>query len=62
MNEEKSEKLNLQIRKMLKEFGVKSHNIIGERLKKNKSGCFVSLSLEIDNEKLEEIKTEIKLD
>ena len=47
---------------MLKEFGVKSHNIIGERLKKNNSGFIVSLSLEIDNEKLEEIKTEIKLD
>ena len=60
MNTEKKDALNLQIRKILKQFGVKAHSLIEKRLENDISDCEVTLRLTIDSELTEEIKTTIK--
>ena len=61
MNNEKKNELNLQIRKMLKEFGVKSHKLVAKRFETDLSNCKVSLKLKIDSKPLEEFNTIIKI-
>ena len=60
MNTEKKDALSLQIRKILKQFGVKAHSLIEKRLENDSSDCEVTLRLTIDSEITEEIKTIIK--
>ena len=60
MNTEKKDALSLQIRKLLKQFGVKAHSLIEKRLENDISDCEVTLRLTIDSELTEEIKTTIK--
>lgn len=60
MNTEKKDALGLQIRKILKQFGVKAHSLIEKRLENDVSDCEVTLRLTIDSELTEEIKTTIK--
>ena len=60
MNTEKKDALSLQIRKILKQFGVKAHSLIEKRLENDVSDCEVTLRLTIDSELTEEIKTTIK--
>ena len=55
-----NDNFNLQIRKLLKEFGVKAHSLIEKRLENDVSDCEVTLRLTIDSELTEEIKTTIK--
>ena len=60
MNNKQKDEFNLQIRKILKQFGIKA--IIW--LKKGLKIIFqivVSIKLEIDSKQIEEIKTIIKL-
>ena len=59
MNDTERDDVNLQIRKILKQFGVKAHNLLSERFHNDKSECDVSLKLEINGEKIEEIITKI---
>ena len=61
MNDEQKNEFNLQIRKILKQFGVKAHNLVENRFNKNLSNCEVSLKLEIDSVNVEEVKTTIKV-
>ena len=58
MNDEQKNEFNLQIRKILKQFGVKAHHLVENRFNKNLSNCEVSLKLEIDSESVEEVTTE----
>ena len=60
MNTEKKDELSLQIRKILKQFGVRAHSLIEKRLEDDISDCEVSLRLTIDSKLTEEIKTIIK--
>tara|TARA_B100001989_G_C24547119_1_gene471663 strand:+ start:2748 stop:2936 length:189 start_codon:yes stop_codon:yes gene_type:complete len=61
MNEAQKNEFNLQIRKILKQFGVKAHNLVEKRFEKNISDCEVSIKLEIDSIQLEEIRTTIQI-
>ena len=61
MNNIQKEKFNLQIRKILKQFGVKAHNLVEKRFENNNSDCEVSIKLLVDSEQIEEIKTTIKI-
>ena len=61
MNDAQKNDFNLQIRKILKQFGVKAHNLVEKRFEKNTSDCEISIKLEIDSIKLEEIRTTIKI-
>ena len=61
MNEAQKNEFNLQIRKILKQFGVKAHNLVEKRFEKNTSNCEVSIKLEIDSIQLEEIRTTIQI-
>ena len=61
MNDEQKEKFNLQIRKILKQFGVKAHNLVQRRFDKDISDCKISIKLEVDSKQLEETKTTIKV-
>ena len=61
MNEAQKNEFNLQIRKILKQFGVKAHNLVEKRFEKNISDCEVSIKLEIDSVQLEEIRTTIQI-
>mgnify|MGYP001204493459 CR=1 FL=1 len=58
---EQKEDFNLQIRKILKEFGVRSHNLVKKRFDEDISDCKVSLKLEIDSKQFEEVETIIKI-
>ena len=61
MNNNQKDEFNLQIRKILKQFGVKAHNLVEKRFESDISDCQVSIKLEIDSKKIEEIKTTIKI-
>ena len=61
MNNNKKDEFNLQIRKILKQFGVKAHNLVEKRFENDISACEVSIKLEIDSKQIEEIKTTIKI-
>ena len=61
MNNNQKDEFNLQIRKILKQFGVKAHNMVEKRFDRDISECEVSIKLEIDSKQIEEIKTTIKI-
>ena len=61
MNDEQKNEFNLQIRKILKQFGVKAHSLVEKRFEKDISNCEVSIKLEIDSKQIEEVKTTIKI-
>ncbi|MDA9558825.1 DUF6494 family protein [Alphaproteobacteria bacterium] len=61
MNNNQKAEFNLQIRKILKQFGVKAHNVVEKRFERDISDCEVSIKLEIDSKQIEEIKTTIKI-
>ena len=61
MNDEQKNEFNLQIRKILKQFGVKAHNLVEKRFEKDISSCVVSIKLEIDSKQLEEVTATINL-
>ena len=61
MNNNQKDEFNLQIRKILKQFGVKAHNLVEKRFENNISDCSISIKLEIDSKLIEEIKTIIKI-
>ena len=61
MDEIQKEDFNMQIRKLLKQFGVKAHNLVQERFNKNENECKVSLKLEIDSNEVEKITSLIKI-
>ena len=61
MDNLQQEDFNLQIRKILKEFGVRSHNLVKKRFDEDISDCKVSLKLEIDSKPFEELETIIKI-
>ena len=61
MNNKQKDEFNLQIRKILKQFGVKAHSLVEKRYKSDISNCEISIKLEIDSKQIEEIKTIIKV-
>ena len=61
MNNNQKDEFNLQIRKILKQFGVKAHNLVKKRFENNISDCSISIKLEIDSKQIEETKTIIKI-
>ena len=61
MNSIQKEDFNLQIRKILKQFGIKAHNLVEKRFENDNSDCEVSIKLLIDSKQIEEIKTIIKI-
>ena len=61
MNNNQKDEFNLQIRKILKQFGIKAHNLVEKRFTNNISDCVISIKLEIDSKQIEEIKTIIKI-
>ena len=61
MKKKKKDEFNLQIRKILKQFGVKAHNLVEKRFESDISDCEVSIKLEIDSKQIEEINTTIKI-
>ena len=61
MNNNQKDEFNLQIRKILKQFGVKAHNLVKKRFENNISDCSICIKLEIDSKQIEEIKTIIKI-
>ena len=61
MKEPQKDEFNFQIRKALKEFGVRSHQLIQKRFNSDASDCKVTLKLEIDSKPSEEIHTTIKV-
>ena len=61
MNDSQKDDFNLQIRKILKEFGVRAHRLVQKRFDTDISDCKVSLKLEIDSKPLEKVETIIKI-
>ena len=61
MNNSQKEEFNLQIRKILKEFGVKAHSLVEKRFEKDNSDCELSIKLLVDSKQIEEINTTIKI-
>ena len=61
MNSIQKEDFNLQIRKILKQFGIKAHNLVEKRFENDNSDCEVSIKLLVDSKQIEEIKTIIKI-
>ena len=61
MNDDQKNEFNMQIRKLLKQFGVKAHSLVEKRFESNMSNCEVSIKLEIDYKQIDEIKTTIKI-
>ena len=61
MNDNQKDVFNLQIRKLLKQFGVKAHNLVEKRFESDKSSCKISIKLEVDSKQIEEIKAIIKI-
>ena len=61
MKEPQKDEFNFQIRKALKEFGVRSHQLIQKRFNSDISDCKVTLKLEIDSQPSEEVQTTIKV-
>ena len=61
MNNIQKDNFNLQIRKLLKQFGVTANSLVQKRFDTDLTDCTVSLKLEIDSTLSEEIKTIIKI-
>ena len=61
MNNNQKDEFNLQIRKILKQFGVKAHSLVEKRFENESSDCEVSIKLIVDSKQIEEIKTTIKI-
>ena len=61
MDNKQKDEFNLQIRKILKKFGLQAHNLIKERFEKDISDCEISLNLEMDSKLSKELKTTIKV-
>ena len=61
MNSNQKNEFNLQIRKILKQFGVRAHNLVEKRFQADTSNCEVTIKLEINSKQIEEIKTIIKV-
>ena len=61
MNNNQKDEFNLQIRKILKQFGVKAHSLVEKRFKSSTSNCEISIKLEIDSKLTQEFKTTIKV-
>ncbi len=61
MNNNQKDEFNLQIRKILKMFGVKAHSLVEKRFESDTSDCEMSIKLSIDSKQIEEIKTIIKI-
>ena len=61
MNSIQKEDFNLQIRKILKQFGIKAHNLVEKRFENDNSDCEVSIKLLVDSKQIEEVKTIIKI-
>tara|TARA_B100000886_G_C20339144_1_gene455868 strand:+ start:63 stop:251 length:189 start_codon:yes stop_codon:yes gene_type:complete len=61
MNNNQKDEFNLQIRKILKQFGVKAHSLIEKRFESDMSDCEVSIKLAINSKQIDEIKTIIKI-
>ena len=53
MNNKQRDEFNLQIRKILKQFGVKAHSLVAKRFESNTSNCEISIKLEIDSKQIE---------
>ena len=53
MNNNQKDEFNLQIRKILKQFGIKAHNLVEKRFANNISYCVISIKLEIDSKQIE---------
>ncbi len=62
MDDLHKENFNLQIRKLLKEFGVTAHKSILKRFEKDMSECKVNLKLEIDSQTSANIEKTIFID
>ena len=62
MNNKQKEHFNLQIRKILKQFGVKAHSLVEKRFENDLSDCEISIKLKVDAKYAHEIKNIIKLD
>ena len=62
MNENQKENFNLQIRKLLKQFGVKAHQLIKQRFDNDLSMCEISIKLEVDGKTVEELKGSVSID
>ena len=61
MNDSQKDDFNLQIRKILKEFGDRAHRLVQKRFDTDISDCKVSLKLEVDSKPLEKVETIIKV-
>ena len=61
MNNNQKEEFNLQIRKILKQFGIKANSLVEKRFQSDISDCEISIKLAIDSKQIEEIKTIIKI-
>jgi hypothetical protein len=61
MNNDQKNQFNLQIRKILKQFGVKAHNLVEKRFEADTSNCEITIKLEINSKQIEEIKTVISI-
>ena len=61
MNNNQKDEFNLQIRKILKQFGVEAQKMKKKRFNSDISDCKVSIKLEIDSKQIEEINTTIKI-
>ena len=61
MNNHQKDEFNLQIRKILKKFGIKANSLVEERFHSDISDCEISIKLSIDSKQIEEIKTVIKI-
>lgn len=53
--------LNNQVRKFLKKVGINSHQIINQKFDDGKKSISVVMKLEIDGNKSDEFKVEIKV-
>ena len=61
MNNNQKDIFNLQIRKLLKQFGIKAHRLVEKRFENDISDCEISIRLTIDSKQIEEIKTILKI-
>ena len=61
MDNIQKDNFNLQIRKALKEFGVRAHQLIQKRFESDTSNCKISLTLKIDSNLIENVETNIKI-
>ncbi len=62
MDNKQKDEFNLQIRRILKKFGIQAHNHIKKKIDEDISSAEISLKLEINGKLLEELKTNIKIE